>query len=55
MYGECPKRDVKLIIEDLSEKIGREEFYRHITGKCNLPIFSNDNGTRLINFLCSKT
>jgi endonuclease/exonuclease/phosphatase family metal-dependent hydrolase len=48
------KRDVKIIIGDLNAKIGQEEIYRIITRKYSLHTLSNENGTRLINFACSK-
>ena len=41
-------------IRDLNTKTGQEETDRPITGKYSLHTLSNDNGTRLINFACSK-
>jgi len=54
IYEECQKRDAKIIIGDLNAKIGQEEMYRPITRKYNLHTLSNANGTRLLNFVCSK-
>jgi len=54
MYEQCPKRDVKIVIGDLNAKIGQDDIYRLITGKYSLRNLSSDNGTRLINFACSK-
>jgi hypothetical protein len=50
IYEDCPKKDVKIIIEDLSAKIGQEELYRPIIGKYSLDTLSKDNGIRLIKF-----
>ena len=54
IYEECQKRDVKIIIGNLNAKIGREERFRPIIGKYRVHTLSNDNGIRLINFVCSK-
>jgi hypothetical protein len=48
------KRDVKIIIEKLNAKIGKEGIYRPVIGKYSLHNLTNDNGIRIINFACSK-
>jgi exonuclease III len=54
IYGECPKRDCKIIIGDMNAKVGKEQIYRPVIGKHSLHKRSNDNGKRLINFASSK-
>jgi hypothetical protein len=33
IYGECPKRDCKIIIGDMNAKVGKEQIYRPVIGK----------------------
>jgi hypothetical protein len=54
IYGECPKRDCKIITEDINAKVGKEQIYRSVTGKYSLHKTSNNNGMRLINFASSR-
>jgi hypothetical protein len=54
IYGECPKRDCKIIIGDTNAKVGKEQIYRSVIGKHSLRKRSNDNGMRLINFDSSR-
>jgi hypothetical protein len=30
IYGECPKRDCKIIIGDMNAKVGKEQIYRSV-------------------------
>jgi exonuclease III len=53
IYGECLKRDCKIIIGDMNAKVGKEQIYRPVIGKHSLHKRSNDNGMRLINFASS--
>jgi hypothetical protein len=43
IYGECQRKDIKIIVGGLNAKIGRENVYRQITGKYSLHTESNDN------------
>jgi hypothetical protein len=54
IYGECPKRDCKIIIGDMNAKVGKEQIYRSVIGKHGLHTRSNDNGMRLIHFASSR-
>ncbi|PNF23609.1 hypothetical protein B7P43_G04761 [Cryptotermes secundus] len=54
IYGECPKRDCKIIIGDMNAKVWNEDVYRSVIGKHSLHNKSNDNGIRLINFASSE-
>jgi hypothetical protein len=33
MYGECPKRDCKIINGDMNAEVGKEQLYRPVIGK----------------------
>jgi hypothetical protein len=55
IYGECPRRDFKIIIGDLNDKIGRENVYREVTGKYSLHTKSNDNFASLQNTVIGST
>jgi hypothetical protein len=54
IYGKCPKRDCKIIIGDMNDKVGKEQIYSPVIGKHSLHEMSNDNGMRLINFASSR-
>ena len=49
-YEKCPKHDVKMIIGDVNAKVGREEIFRPVIGKCGLHENTNENGLRLVYF-----
>jgi len=53
-YGECPKHDVKIVIGDANAQIGKESFFRPVTGKESLHSITNENGLRLINFAAAR-
>jgi hypothetical protein len=55
IYGECPRRDIKIIAGGLNAKIGRENVYRPITGKYSLHTESNDNFASLQNTVIGST
>ncbi|PNF25970.1 hypothetical protein B7P43_G06361 [Cryptotermes secundus] len=54
IYGECPKRDCKIITGDMNAKVGNEDVYRSVIGKHSLHNKSNDIWMRLINFASSR-
>ncbi|PNF23327.1 hypothetical protein B7P43_G15831, partial [Cryptotermes secundus] len=54
IYGECSKRDCKIIIGDMNAKVGREDVYSSVIGTHSLRNKSNDNGMRLINVASSR-
>jgi len=51
---ESVKGNIILALGDFSAKIGRERYYRSITGNQSLHELSNDNGTKLVNFAAAK-
>jgi hypothetical protein len=53
-YEECLGRDVKIIIGDLSTKIGKEDIYMPTIVKYSGHTKSNYNGIRLITFTSSR-
>lgn len=50
IYNTAPSNDIKIVIDDLNAKIGKEPAYREITGIHSLHTNSNDNGARVIDF-----
>ena len=50
VYNGVPDNDVKIVLGDSNAKVGRELYHHKVAGKYSLHEFSNDNGTRLIEF-----
>jgi hypothetical protein len=48
------KYPMKILLEDFSAKVGREEVSKPIIAIESLHEISNDNGVRLVNFATSK-
>jgi len=49
-YDKIPTNDIKIVLEDLNSKIGKEVEYEPTIGKHSLHDESNDNGKRTIDF-----
>jgi exonuclease III len=50
-YENCPKNGLKIIIGDMNAKLGRDKIYREYVSRHSAHEKTNDNGTRLINFI----
>jgi len=54
-HDQAPKRNINIVLGDLNAKIGREVCHRPIIGTYyNLHENSNDNGTRVVDFVASR-
>jgi hypothetical protein len=53
-YDAAPSNDIKMVIDALNAKIGRDETYIGTVGNHSLHHNSNDNGQWLIDFAFSK-
>ncbi|PNF42868.1 hypothetical protein B7P43_G13088 [Cryptotermes secundus] len=53
-YGSIPSNDIKVILGDLTAKIGKEKEYRGVTGIETLHDTTNRNGIKLTDFAESK-
>jgi hypothetical protein len=54
-YMKCPRHDIKVIICDLSAKVGRGCAYEPNIGKEGLHEETNGNGQRLVDFAISRS
>jgi hypothetical protein len=54
VFDQFPRYDMKIILGDLSAKVGRENIYKPTIGNESLHEISNDYGVRVVNFATSK-
>jgi hypothetical protein len=54
VFHQFPRYHMKILLGDLSAKIGREDIFKPIIGNESLHEASNDNGVTVINFATSK-
>jgi hypothetical protein len=45
---------MKILLEDLNAKVGREDIFKTTIGNESLHEISNDNGVRVVNLATSK-
>jgi hypothetical protein len=53
MFDKFPKYHMKILLGDLSAKVGRKYIFKPTIGNGSLHKISNDNGVRLVNFATS--
>ncbi|XP_058840098.1 craniofacial development protein 2-like [Topomyia yanbarensis] len=53
-YRDCPRKEVKIVIEDANAHVGREQFLYPIIGTQSLHSATNDNGLRLVTFAAAR-
>jgi len=51
---DLSKGNVRLVLNDISAKIGHEECYKATVGKHSLHVNTNNNGIKLIDFALGK-
>jgi len=54
VFDHFPKYHMKMLLGDISAKVGRENIFKPTIGQESLRQDSNDNGVRLVNFVTSK-
>jgi hypothetical protein len=54
IFDKFHKYHMKILLGDLSAKVGRETIFKPIFGNQSLHGISNDNGVRVVNFATSK-
>jgi hypothetical protein len=54
VFGKFPKYQLKIVLGDLSGKLGKEDIIKSIIGNESLHEIINDNGVRLVNFATSQ-
>jgi hypothetical protein len=54
IFDKFPKYHMKILLGDLSAKVGREDIFKPKIGNESLHELSNDNGVRVVNFATSK-
>jgi exonuclease III len=54
VFDQFPRYHMKILLGDVSTKVGREDIFKPIIGNESLLEASNDNGVRVVNFATSK-
>ena len=54
VFDHFPRNHMKILLEDFSAKVGRENIFKPTIGNESLHQDSNDNGVRIVNFGTSK-
>jgi hypothetical protein len=54
VFYRFPKHQMKILIGEFNEKLGRENIFKPTIGKESLHKDSNDNGVRIVNFATLK-
>ena len=54
VFYHFPKYHMKILSGDFCAKVERENIFKPTIGKKSLPLDSNDNGVRIVNFATSK-
>jgi hypothetical protein len=54
VFHYFPKYHVKILLEDFSAKVGRENIFKTTIGNKSLQQDNNVNGVRIVNFSTSK-
>jgi hypothetical protein len=54
VFDQFPRYHMKVLLGDLSAKVGREDIFKPIIGNESLHEASNDNGVRVVHFATSK-
>jgi hypothetical protein len=54
VYDHFPKYHMKILLEDINAKVGRENISKPTIGKESLHQHSNDNGVRIVSFATLK-
>jgi hypothetical protein len=55
VYDSCPSNDIKVVLGDMNDKVGKEGIYQGLIGRHSLHLNTNNNGQRLVNFAAAKT
>jgi hypothetical protein len=54
VFDKFPKYHTKILLEDFTAKVGREDIFKPTSGNESLHETGNDNGVRVVNFATSK-
>jgi endonuclease/exonuclease/phosphatase family metal-dependent hydrolase len=54
VFDQFPRYHMKILLGDFNANVGREDIFKPIIGNESLPVASNDNGVRVVNFATSK-
>jgi hypothetical protein len=54
VFDKFPTCHMKMMLEDFSAKVGREDIFKPTIGNESLHKIGNDNGVRVANFATSK-
>jgi exonuclease III len=54
VFDKFPTYHMKILLEDLNAKVGREDIFKPTIGNESLHEISNDNGIKVLNFATSK-
>jgi hypothetical protein len=54
VFDQFPRLDMKILLGDFNEKVGREDTFKPTIGNESSHEISNHNGVRVVNFATSK-
>jgi hypothetical protein len=54
VFDQFPRYDMKILLGDFNEKVGREDIFKSTIGNESSHEISNDNGVKVLNFATSK-
>jgi hydroxypyruvate isomerase len=54
VFDKFPKYHMKILLQNLNAKVGKEDIFKQIIGNESLHKIRNDNGIRVVNFATSK-